>query len=160
MKKLSLKFLSVLAFLFVVIAGIQYWHRGILFKSWLDQDFKKAGGLIFAGIQHRQSDLWAAPEQSAKITARLFARLLSQSPDETAQQDAEPPSVPFRLRVGEGENALGIFASAGEEMPAQAQAAVRAGLRGIEERVQRIHGHWALRSKPGEGTTVQVTVGL
>ena len=124
MKKLSLKFLSVLAFLFVVIAGIQYWHRGILFESWLDQDFKKAGGLIFAGIQHRQSDLWAAREQSAKITARLFARLLSQSPDETAQQDAEPPSVPFRLRVGEGENALGIFASAGEEMPAQAQAAV------------------------------------
>lgn len=32
------------------------------------------------------------------------------------------------------------------------------GLRGIEERVQRIHGEWEIRSKPGEGTTVQVLV--
>ena len=32
------------------------------------------------------------------------------------------------------------------------------GLGGIEERVQRIHGQWEIRSKPGEGTAVRVRV--
>jgi signal transduction histidine kinase/PAS domain-containing protein len=32
------------------------------------------------------------------------------------------------------------------------------GLRGIEERVQRINGQWEIHSKPGEGTSVRVVV--
>lgn len=44
--------------------------------------------------------------------------------------------------------------------PAEARQGGGMGLLGIEERVQRIHGRWEIRSAPGTGTTLQVCADL
>jgi PAS domain S-box-containing protein len=139
MKKLSLKLLLALALLFAVVAAIQYWHRGILFRSWLDKDFRKAGRMVFAGIQQRQGAFWDGKKRSAEAAARLFAGLLAQ-PREGASASGSPPNgtrpqdqpvaesseiarqlQPSRFLTGPTTEELGFFTPGVQELPAQAQ---------------------------------------
>ncbi len=120
MKKLSLKLLLFLAIFSMLIAAIQYGQRQILFKKWLDNDFKKAGRMIFSDILRRESAFWAERMQVVGQTARLFAELLAQSPDPAAPVPL--PLQPFRYQVGEGQASLGIFTPDTPAMPAQAQS--------------------------------------
>ncbi len=120
MKKLLFKLILILIVFTIIIAGIQYWHQNMLFKNWLNKDFKKTGRMIFSNLQRWEDISLTERKQVAKQTARLFAGLLSQPPDPAGT--VPQPLQPFRYQMGEGENNLGIFTPGAPEMPRQAQA--------------------------------------
>jgi PAS domain S-box-containing protein len=120
MKKLSLKLLLIMAVFSIFITAIQYWQRQILFKTWIDNDFKKAGRMIFNDILRREDAFWAERMKIAEQTTRLFAELLARPPDPGVPGTL--PLQPYRYQIGEGQSGLGMFTPGAPAMPAQAQS--------------------------------------
>jgi PAS domain S-box-containing protein len=71
---------------------------------------------------------------------------------------AKAQSVVVRYRLDEGNVYLEIKDDGVGFDPANARQTGGAGLRGMEERVQRIHGELQITSAPGHGATVKVRV--
>jgi len=70
---------------------------------------------------------------------------------------ASAKRVTVRLQFGEGNVCLEVRDDGRGFDPAEARQSGGMGLRGVEERAQRINGQLEIRSAPGEGTTLRVT---
>jgi signal transduction histidine kinase len=73
---------------------------------------------------------------------------------------ARAQKVAVRLQFDEGNFCLEIQDDGRGFDPAKAEQSGGMGLRGMEERTQRINGQLEIQSAPGEGTTLRVTVGV
>ena len=149
MKTLQRKFLLILAILFILIAAVQYLRQSALAEKRLEQDLTRSGRLLFQSEQRRENDFWTMQQQAVSGTARLFRDLLSRSSQGTdpaapprndgwrgpsgpdvpvpADRGAAPPrndgaALPSRFRLGEGEDALGLFVPGSAQAPPQALA--------------------------------------
>jgi len=71
---------------------------------------------------------------------------------------AQAQHVALQLELAAGQACLEVRDDGAGFDPGQAKQAGGLGLRGIEERVQRIRGELAVTSAPGQGTCVRVTV--
>jgi len=73
---------------------------------------------------------------------------------------AQAQHVALHLELAAGQACLEVRDDGAGFDPGQAKQAGGLGLRGIEERVQRIRGELAVTSAPGQGTCVRVTVAV